>query len=890
VLLILLNIALYGQDKKLTINLSNQPITSLFKQIQQQCGYVIIYSDEVVSDTMLVSVKASDIAVSQLLNSVLEPKQLFHEFMSDGMIVIGSRNLVKRADKGVSKIKFTGVIVDPKGDAVPFATIALLEGSVQVSGVVANEQGSFQFLYGLDIAKVHSLKISSVGYEDVLVNFSIANNPGSFKEFGKILLKPKARLLKELQVSGTQKMIEMDGGNLIFNVSKSLTAQGSNALEVLNRAPGVSVGTDNSISLNGKAGAAILIDGKQTYLSGSEVAELLRSMSSSNIKAIEIINSPSARYDATGTAGIINVKTFKSLVQGFNAAITSGISYGVYVKNNEDLSFNFRKNRFNIYGNYSHFIGNYSYLYGADRLQEQKFYNSFTDDVDKRKKMGTQLGADFAINKNHTVGILLNGNFLFGGGITDTRTEIGEAGTETVDQVLTAINDYYHQETQRYNVNLNYKYEDTLGRMINFDADYGDFTKGSGNLQSNKYTSASNTVLSDNLYRSINAIDISLRAVKLDYTTNLWKGKLETGAKYSSVSADNDSRFLSVESDGEFTDQSRSNRFVYHEKIASGYFNYKKDLGKWQFQGGLRVENSSSEGKLDYISSIAGNAQSTSRDYTNLFPFFSVMVKPSQSHSYSLSYSKRIDRPAYQSLNPFIYLLDELSYWQGNPFLKPELSNRLMFQYAYNSSTIVGLSYTHTDDFSVEVTDTVDQTRIVMVPRNLGVQKHLALTLTQIIAPFKWWDITFNGTLFHVYNKVDFGAGRLLKLKQTAGRLSIQQNFKLPYQLSGEIAATYNTKRLVGANQFANPTSQVDLGLQRNLFDNKATLKLIFSDIYQGTKATSIQSVGGLYIRNYSYFEARQIKLNFIYRFSSGNSKGPRSRSSALENENGRIP
>ncbi len=881
-------LSVFGQDRKLNLRQENMPLPLLFKKIQEQCNYTFVYSDEVVSDTMVVTVNAERMSVAKVLENILPTKKLFYQLLSENMIVIGSENLLKKQDDISLTSAITGEVVDLEGHVMPFATIMLFEGTKQINGVIANEHGAFQFHHLLKAGNSYVLKVSSMGYESSQLSFSVAESQLS-KAFGKIKLKQSAKTLKEVNVSGSQKVIEMDGSNLIFNVSKSISAQGSNALELLARAPGVSVGTDNNISLNGKAGAAVLIDGKQTYLSSREIAELLKSMSASEIKSIEIISSPSAKYDASGTAGIINVRTLKSNVQGFSAALTSGLSYGVYLRNNQDLALNFRKNRLSIFGNYSHFIGYYSYLYGGDRIQEGKFYNSFTDDIDKRKKMGSRLGADFAIDKNHTVGILLNGNFLFGGGITDTRTDIGQAQSTIIDQTLTAINDYYHQQTQRYNVNLNYKYEDTLGTIINFDADYGDFTKGAGNLQSNKYTASNQTVISDNLYRSLNAIDIGLRAVKVDYTTKLWKGKLETGLKYSSVSADNDSKFLEIKPDGEFIDPNRSNRFVYREEIANAYINYHKAFGKWQLQGGLRVENTASKGDLDEASSVFGNIKVTERNYTNWFPFFSATVKPSASHNFSLSYSRRIDRPAYQNLNPFIYLLDELSYWQGNPFLAPQLSHRLLLQYVYKSATILGLSYTYTDKFSVEVTDVVDDTKIVMVPRNMGIQQHLALTLTQTLQPYKWWNITFNGTLFGLHNDIDFGGGRKLNLKQLAGRLNLQQSFKLPYQLMGEIMGVYNSKKLAGANQFSNATSQIDLGLQRNFMDNKATLRLIFTDIYKGTKASSIQQVQGLYIRNYSYFETRQVKLNFSYRFSSGSSKGPRTRSSALENEQGRI-
>lgn len=887
-MLLLSHLLGFAQERKVTLNLNKQPIYTLFKQIQLQSDYNIIYSDEVISDTMLVSININQQSVAKVLDNVLKPKGLFYQLLSANMIVIGS-SLLKEQESKTAKTVVSGNVVNENDLAVPFATISLLEDDLLVSGAIANEQGGYQFSHIFKLNKAYHLKISSLGYDVLSFKFNVNTPDLQHKDFGKLKLEAKARVLKEVSVTGNQKIIEMDGTNIVFNVSNSITAQGMNALDVLGRAPGVTVGSDNGISLNGKAGAAILIDGKQTYLSTREIAELLKSMSSSAIKSIEIINSPSAKYDAAGTAGIINLRTMKSLAQGFNASLTTGFSYGVFFRSNQDLSLSYRKDRLTLYGNYSHFLGYYSYLYGADRIQEGKFYNSFTDDVDKRKKMNSRLGADFVINKNHTVGVLLNGNFIFGGGITDTRTEIGNVASANVDQVLTAINDYYHQQTQRYNVNLNYKYEDTLGRILNIDADYGDFTKRAGNLQSNKYTALDQTVLSDNLYRSLNGIDIGLRAVKLDYTSNLWKGKLETGAKYSSVLAANDSRFLEIQPDEEVLDPSRSNQFAYREEIASAYINYKKNVGKWQLQSGLRVENTASLGELDQISPIAGKEQHIARNYTNFFPFFAVNVKPSTAHNFSLSYSRRIDRPAYQNLNPFIYLLDELSFWQGNPFLKPQLSHRALLQYVYKSNTILGLSYTHTDNFSVEVTDTVDQTKIVMVPRNLGVQQHLALTLTQTLSPAKWWNMTFNGTLFGLYNKIDFGADRKLDLKQIAGRVSLQQTFKLPYKLNGEIISFYNSKRLAGANQFANPTSQVDLGIQRNFMDNKASLRLVFSDIYKGSKANSIQSVAGLYINNYSYFETRQVKLNFSYRFASGNNKGPRSRSSALENENGRI-
>ncbi|WP_231425313.1 MULTISPECIES: outer membrane beta-barrel family protein [Pedobacter] len=876
-----------AQQVKISVKLEKKPLVELFRQIQIKSGYAIVYSNDVVADTILISVNANNIAVKALLDSILVPKKLSAQLLSESLIVIRSQEMEEQKPKA-NQVLISGKVISTDDQGVPFVTVSLMENGMLVSGAIADENGNFKFAYPLKKYEGFTLKLTSLGYENLILKFPEGKYLMGLHDFGKIRLEPETKNLQSVQIKGNQRVIEMNDGNIIFNVSKSISAQGTNALELLARAPGVSVASDNSISLNGKAGASILIDGKMTYLSNGEVAELLKTMSSSNIRSIEIINSPGAKYDAAGTAGIINVKTLKSTVDGLNVSMTTGLNYGVYLRNNQDLSINYRKNRFNLYGSYSHFLGYYSYLYGGDRIQEGRFFNSFTDDIDKRNKIGSRVGADFIINKKSTVGILLNGNFLFGGGITDTRTDIGPESTKVVEQTLTAVNDYYAQGTQRYNLNANYKYEDTLGRILNIDADYGSFTKQAGNLQSNRYTLIDNTVISDNLYRSLNGIDITLGALKLDYTTNLWKGKLETGIKYSTVSSANDSRFLEVQQAAEILDPTRSNRFSFMENISSGYFNYRKQIGKWQLQSGLRVEHSASTGKLEEISTIAGNQQRIDRNYTNLFPFFSASLTASSSNSFSFSYSKRIDRPAYQNLNPFIYLLDELSFWQGNPFLKPQISQRGLIQYVHKS-TIAGLSYTYTNDFSVEVTDTIGPSKIVMIPRNLGNQQHLALTLTQSLKPANWWDITFNGTFFRLYNNIDFGNGRTLDLKQTAARLSLQQTFQLPKGFIGEVMGFYNSKRLVGANQFFKPNSQIDLGLQRAFWQKNGTLRIVYSDIFKGSKGNSFQSVGNFTIRNYSYFETRQLKLSFSYKFSTGNSKGPRTRTSALENESGRI-
>jgi hypothetical protein len=776
-----------------------------------------------------------------------------------------------------------GQVIGEQQRPLASATVTLVDTlKREVIKTSTGDKGQFDIAYARK--GNYFLVISHTGFKEYRSErFELAD-----KNFDVIQLILVATTLGEVAVQSKQGIVELQGNTLVFNVAKSINAQGMNAFEVLQKAPGVYIENETVISLNGKQGALILLDGKQTYLSGKELVDLLKSMPSSGIKSIEIISSPGAKYDAAGSAGIINIKTNKLQIPGFNGTATTGISYGMNLRQNQDISFNYRKSKINVYGSYNHFVGYYSYLYGSDRLQNNKAYYSATDDTDKRNKLGSRLGVDYDISKEQTVGILLTGNFVFGGGFTRTKTNIGAPSSAIVEQVLDADNDYYFQKTSRYNANFNYKYENALGKIINVDADYGYFRKGNANLQSNIY-SKNQSVTSSNLYRTLNDIDINLKALKFDYTTKLAKGIFETGAKYSNVNAANDSKFFHAITNGDSLDERRSNSFRFEEQIISGYLNYKKSVGKWSFQAGVRLENSSSLGALFFRHKGVDSTENISRNYTNLFPSLSVSVKPKDNHSFSLSYSRRIDRPAYQDLNPFVYLLDELSFWQGNPFLQPQLTHRIALLYAYKSSTVVGLAFSHTDQFSTRITDTLEATKIVMIQRNLGVQNNAALSLTQNVSPAKWWDITFNGTLYHLHNKISFDKYRNFDLKQLAARINLQQVFKLPYKFTGEMTAAYNSKRLSGANDISRHTSGIDLGIQRKLMKDKATLRLVFQDIYRGNQSNSLQAYNDFYLRSYGYYESRQVRVNFTYRFADNTVKGPRTRNSALESESGRI-
>ncbi|WP_400261982.1 carboxypeptidase regulatory-like domain-containing protein [Sphingobacterium sp. SG20118] len=312
--------------------------------------------------------------------------------------------------------RMSGKVVDQSHSPIPLATVSLHDRNEKlVLSTATDSLGQFQIKFAK--AGRYFVKVRYMGYQEQL---SAVFEPETF-DLGTFTLLPLANSLAEVAVEGKKKMVQIDGGTLIYNVESTIGGQDVSVLEALKRAPGVYVENESDITLNGKSGVQILLDGRQTFLSGKELTDLLKSLSSNNLKSIEIINSPTAKYEATGSAGIINIKTKKNQVTGLNGTISSTIAYGVSAKQLQNVALNYRKDKLNVYGNYSHTLGNYNYLYGTNRQQNGKAYDSHTDDVDKRQKMSTQVGADYYLNDKNTIGFLVNGNFIYGGGITDTR-------------------------------------------------------------------------------------------------------------------------------------------------------------------------------------------------------------------------------------------------------------------------------------------------------------------------------------------------------------------------------------------------------------------------------------------------------------------------------------
>lgn len=755
------------------------------------------------------------------------------------------------------------------GNPIYFANIALLQlpDSTLIGGTTTDDSGAFHLTIS-NVAQPAILRISFIGY--------VTENIVPQKEKTmQISLVPDAAMLGEVIVTAKshRPIVEMKNGNIVFNVQNNASAQGGNALDILRKTPGLFVDGQNNISMGGRVGVLVIVNGKQTYMQKSELTSLLRSTPASSIAKVEVMNNPSSQFDAEGSAGIVNIVLKSDKRSGYYINVNNGLVYGERWRDYGDVSVNVNAGKLNFYTSYSQALGSLNYHYGNTRLQSDNRISSRSNDTDKRQTVTGMLGADYRFSEKHTLGAALNGNFLFGPGAIWTNIDVRDAKTDALQRSIYSVSDYYRQKENYIGGNLHYRFTPDENRVFWFDADIARFDGGSGILQSNTNILPSGEETNGKINRILHNRDIQIVAFSANDELPLMGGTLTSGAKYSLVNAENKFDFYAGIPAAETLDADMSNTFVYQEQIIAAYAMYKRGITeKISFDGGLRAEYTLSRGVLTPHTGSKNKPETNPNDYFNLFPSVGFNIEFGEAHSLSLHYSRRIGRPAYQSLNPFEQPLDELSAWKGNPFLKPQTTNRVSVNYALKK-TVFGVSYSWAKDFSAQITDTLGLQRVVQVPKNIGRQKVFNLNVLQQIRATQWWRLSFNGNLYHQQNKLSLGNNRNPFIEGWAGGISVQNNFDLPFDISAELSGTYNSRRLGASYETPKSTHSVDLALKRNFLKDKCSVGLVFTDIFHGNRWDNYGGFEGFHIENYGHWDSRQIKLNISFRFGSSSEK-----------------
>ena len=778
-----------------------------------------------------------------------------------------------------------GSVANDGGDPIAFANIllhSLLDSSIAKVGYT-EETGQFK-VYPPDANLEYFIEVSYVG----LSNFrSEGFSPKGGKDFGQINLSSEGTL-EEVVVSTQRRMIEVQPDKTVFNIDKSINSAGSDAMKLLRKAPGVMVDNNDNIILLGKSGVLVYIDGRKTPMSGEDLANMLKNIPSEQIDAIEIITSPSAKYEAEGNAGIINVRLKKNENFGANGTFTAGYSIGIFAKYRSGLNINYRNNKINTFGSVNINKGLWQNDTHIKRELNSQVYDNNNTFISDNQGLSYKAGMDFFINKQNTFGVLLNGGY-------HTNLNNGNGMTEIYpDNNIAAINflnaqSHADEVRKRNNVNLNYQFKKKSGVELNLDLDYGVFISDNTTTQPNRYFDSDKvTLLSKNENKTITPSDITIFVGKIDYEQKLWGGKIELGSKLSKVKTDNTFDYFNIENEAPVLDSNRTNKFIYDENVTAGYISFMRPINKQlNFNIGLRAENTQTKGELIAIKN--NQDKPDEREYLNWFPSAAISYTANQKNSFRLSYGKRVSRPNYQELNPFEFKLDELTYQKGNPFLQPHFSHNLQLSHTFMNMVTTSLGYTHIKDNMTRIVDTIDTNSSFITWRNIASQDVYSLNISSPIPIRKWWSAYTNINLYQSRNEADFGVNRKINLKVTGVNIYAQNTFTLPKGISLELSGFYASPSVWGGTFKTKSMWSSDIGLQKKILKGNGTLKIGLDDIFstQGWRAESL--FAGQKMSGGGNWESHRYKINFSYNFGNKKVKAARRRKTGSEDEAGRI-
>ena len=779
-----------------------------------------------------------------------------------------------------------GTVTDDKGKPQVAATVLLQKAkdSALVKTDITDANGKYEF--NNMPAGTYFITVTSTGFSiNATENFTIAD--GKTTEVSLISLAIAVKDLGDVTVKAKKPLIEIKADKMVINVENSINATGSNAMELLQKSPGVVVDKDDNISVKGKSGVRIYIDGRPSQMDNKDLAAMLRSMNSADIESIEFITNPSAKYDASGNAGIINIKLKKDKRIGLNGNVSAGIMFGITPKTMNSLSLNYRNKKTNFFGNYSNAFGINQSDFVFRREQADSLFDSKSIQLNNNKTHNFKAGADYFINSKSTFGIIVTGNLTDGRMTSDSRTPISKLGSNVVTRTLIAQNTIPANRAN-LNYNANYKFADTSGHELNVDVDYGTFRGRSNSFQPNIYRYPNGSFI-ESIFKNNTPVDIDIFTAKADYEQRLQQGKLGFGAKISNVKTKNIFDFWDVKNGVDKLNTDRSNKFGYTEKVNALYVNYNRAYGrKWTLQAGLRMENTQSEGNLTSLQP-AKPEDNVKRNYTDFFPSAAVSFAASQNHSFNATYSRRIQRPSYQDLNPFENKIDELTYEKGNAFLKPQYANSIEFSHVYKYMLTTTIGYSHVKDLITQLTDTADKTRSYIINRNLANQDIISLNIGSPVPVAKWWNAYLNVNVNYSVYKARFDDGKTIDLNVLNYNLYGQNTFTIAKGLSAELSGWFSGPGIWGGTFKTKSMGGFDIGLQKLVLQDKGTIKLGWTDVARTMRWRALSQYAGTRFDGNGGWESNQFRINFSYRFGKSTVTSARQRKTGIESESKRI-
>ena len=686
--------------------------------------------------------------------------------------------------------------------------------------------------------------------------------------------------LQEVSISGKKPLIQMEIDKTVVNVGAMISSATSNTMEVLEKTPGVTVDANGGISLNGRGGVMVLIDGRQTYMSAPDLANYLKTLPGSSLDKIELIDNPSSKYDAAGN-GIINIKLKKDRTAGIIGSFATGYSQGDLPRTNHSLNLNYNRKKLNVFSNLGYStdqgfsLDSYQRSFFNDGQQLLRRISLLNNQQNKSNGFNGSLGLDYAVSASTTLGMQVNLS------TNDRKSDLGyntksfNAGSALDSMGIGQTNSTEDRTNVGLNLNLIHNFGKS-GRELSFDASYLKYD-GDGDQNTN------------NEFLYLLPSNSRIYTLKGDYVHPLKnKAKLEAGFKSSLVENNNIANYYTLNGSSVLLDNLRSNDFNYKENINAAYLNAQKAWKYWSVQLGLRMENTNTKGNQFGNAKVAGSQ--FQRSYTQLFPGVAFMYKLDTTNirSLSLTLSRRINRPNYQNLNPFVFFRDQYSYTVGNPMLKTQAQFRYELKYQHRRWLRFGLSYNHFIDVILPTTTVVNDIYYTKQD-NIGEGYMLLLNTSLNVPVTEWWTSNTDIQLSNIGLK-----GQTIQspihFSTYIARLTVNNQFNFKKGWSAEAGGYYASRDYNGQN-VTSGMYRVNAGIQKKIWNDKASIRLNFDDIFHSW----VYNNGSLDLGNSQYFQTikndtQRICLGFSYRFGSDTfARKSKHRDNALDEEKGRM-
>ncbi len=783
-----------------------------------------------------------------------------------------------------SQNSVSGKITDAKQAPVPYCVVALLlaSDSTLIQGKITDENGLYTFT---EIKNGnYFLKISTTGFEPVYSSIFTKDSLNDLVVSDVSI--SGARLLDAVTISSITPTIEFKNGNIIVNVEGSPLARGNSVYDLLSKLPGVSI-INNVVTLQGRSGVIFMIDGRVQQMSNEQLLNQLKGMSAATIQKIEVLKNPPVKYDAAGTSGMINIVTKKHEQIGFNGAVYSETSQGVYNSTSYGLALNYKNEKVSIFssidGTYNTYLVNTGNAINFESDSGQTEIDNDNDYKILETDLNFKFGADWYANKSNVIGFKLSGG-------PGKYNENGIGLNKFIGYNNTGFDNYLfsevgHNKWDILNYNLNAEhYFDTVGTLLSFSADFTSLKENDKSLYESHFYNANNTeILVPNIFQIKNNGVTQLFSANSDFIHSFDStSTIEFGLKGSSAFVTNEYLFEQKDSTtSQFNiNPALSTDYIYTEQNFAGYFNYSKSFKFFNLNLGLRGEKTSVEGSSSVDTSYF------TKNYFNLFPNASFEYSKSENHVFQLNLNRRIDRPTFDQLNPFLIYVDQYSFYSGNPFVQPDYSNTAAFTYSYKGIINNSISYSHINKYIDDLTEQIDSTKILATKtQNLNFSDAYSYLLFIKYDFTNLFEVTINTNVSYlVYD------GEISNFPFRSRGLSYDANlsntFLLPGKTKLEISGLYRGPSLFGPI-LIDPVWSASFAIQKSFFKEKLDCSIGMNDVFNTFKFHTHSKFQNQNWNFYQSSDSRRISLSLSYNF--GKTKAEEREMNSNETEKERL-